>query len=53
MKRQTILVWAVLLSIPLTLLAAQGSVTPDDMLIKVLSFEMDYSMKNLAICQCA
>ncbi len=49
MKRHTIVAWAVLLSTPLALLAAEEGLTPDSMLIKVLSEEMDHSMKNLAM----
>ncbi len=49
MKRQRIVAWAVLLSVPLAAQAADGAKTPDSVLIKVLSEEMDYSMKNLAM----
>ena len=47
MKRHTIVAWAVLLSVPLAVSAADR--TPQSMLIKVLSDEMDYSLANLAM----
>jgi len=48
MRRPSIVAWVVLLSISLAAPAASGT-TPDSMLIKVLSEEMDYAMKNLAM----
>ena len=49
MKRGTIVAWAMLLSAPLALLAADRAIAPTGALIKVLSEELDHSMANLAM----
>ncbi len=49
MKRSTLIAWVVLLSAPLAVLATDGTMAPDSVLIKVLSGEMDYSMQNLTL----
>lgn len=49
MKRQLIVTWVVLLSAPLVAQAADRTTTPQSALIRVLSEEMDHSMRNLAM----
>ncbi|MGB2988050.1 MAG: TldD/PmbA family protein [Phycisphaerae bacterium] len=48
-RRTTVAAAAVLLLVPLAVLAGDRTTAPESMLIKVLSGEMDHSMKNLAM----